>query len=177
LVFASAGEAIAAAVALQRTLRGAGRVAIHTGDVEFEKGCHRGAGLAVVARLLEASHPGQILCSEATVSVVGPAMVPAPEWIDLGCYRLRGAGLDRSLHLYQLPYRGMPAAALQRPRAEAAHAGNLPRSLTLFIGREAQVEQLLAMLAPRALRAESRGLRVPEDPDPQPSSLSKPLRG
>uniref|UniRef100_UPI0037521AB6 adenylate/guanylate cyclase domain-containing protein n=1 Tax=Armatimonas sp. TaxID=1872638 RepID=UPI0037521AB6 len=74
VVFASVGDALACALACQRTLNkqpwpeaiGSLRVrmALHTGDVELAGGEYHGILLHRAARMLSAAHGGQILCSE-----------------------------------------------------------------------------------------------------------------
>ena len=80
VAFASAGKALNCAIAAQQALHehvwppetGALRVrmALHTGDVEFQEGTYHGLTLHRAARMLTTGHGGQILCSEATASLV-----------------------------------------------------------------------------------------------------------
>ncbi len=89
VAFAGAGDALACAVACQRTLANQAwpeetgalgvRIALHTGDIEQEKGGYQGPVLHHASRVLAAAHPGQILISEATAILLRPGALGALE--------------------------------------------------------------------------------------------------
>src|SRR5204863_9096731 len=66
------------------------RMALHTGDVQLEKGEYRGLVLDRAYRLLAAGHGGQILCSEVTASLLRRTLDPGLHLRELGVYRLPG---------------------------------------------------------------------------------------
>jgi predicted ATPase/class 3 adenylate cyclase len=150
--FATASEALAAAVEAQRAVsaevwREVGsvrvRMALNTGAVEHRSGDYFGAPLNRVARLLAAGHGGQILLSQATGDQVREALPREAALRDLGAHRLKD--LQQPEHIFQLLSPDLPADFLPL-RSLEAFAHNLPAQLTRFIGREqamAQVKQFL----------------------------------
>src|SRR5207249_6144304 len=80
VVFAGVGDALACAIASQRSLdtqpwpekvgRLKVRMALHTGDVDLDAGEYHGLMLHHAARMLSAAHGGQILVSEATAGLL-----------------------------------------------------------------------------------------------------------
>src|SRR5262249_12057804 len=109
VAFERASDAVTCAVAGERALAAAGRpraggplrvrMALHTGEVEREKGDYHALVLHHASRMLVAAHGGQIVCSEITASLWrrGPAAHEMGGWggepgvrlVDLGLYRLR----------------------------------------------------------------------------------------
>ncbi len=80
VVFGAAGEAIASAVAIQRRLASHRRlhgyapemkIAIHTGDVQIEKGAPRGSAVHRAARLCAAARGGTIVVSREALEASG----------------------------------------------------------------------------------------------------------
>src|SRR5262249_54927136 len=120
VAFASAGDAVACALAAQRALaaavwpaetgRLAVRLALHTGDVALEAGDYQGLTLHQAARMRDATRGGQILCSQNTAGLLrrGGAGGREPEvrLTDLGVYHLRGIGTPE--RLYQVEDAAMP---------------------------------------------------------------------
>jgi class 3 adenylate cyclase len=108
-VFARAGDAAAAALALQQALNlepwptGVTircRVAIHTGACDPRAGDYYGAAVNQCARLRTTARGGQVLLSSATREVAGDDLPPEASLRDLGMLRLRG--VRRPTHVYQL---------------------------------------------------------------------------
>lgn len=157
IAFAGAGEALACALAAQRALDAvdwpegiAGlkvRIALHTGDVELESGEYRGQTLHRADRILGAAHGGQMLCSEATYSLLRRDLDPGVRLRDLGVYRLRD--LDAPERLYQIEPSATGVQQFPPLRAERAQRGNLPVQPTRFFGREAELKRLDQLLDPR----------------------------
>src|SRR5581483_6107420 len=115
--FVTAGDALAAALAAQRTLRDAPwgetgalrvRMGIHTGPEEW-----LGTDYAVshtlnrAARIMSAGHGGEILLSSDTVEQLGSNLPPQARLRDLGKHRLKGLKIPE--HLYQLVVPDLPA--------------------------------------------------------------------
>src|SRR5437879_1125166 len=82
------------------------RMALHTGDVELEKGEYRSLVLHHAARMLVAAHGGQIVCSEVTASLLqrsSPGTLgTGVQMTDLGLYRLRD--ITTPERLFQVNY-------------------------------------------------------------------------
>src|SRR5262249_15568462 len=120
------------------------RMALHTGDVEVEDGGYRGLTLHRAARVLNAAHGGQVLCSEATAVLLRRDLEGDLRLRDLGLYRLRGVAAPE--RLFQVDYPGMPEGEFPRPNAERAYPANLPLQLTRFFGREEEIARLVELL-------------------------------
>jgi class 3 adenylate cyclase len=100
--FYSAQEAVAAAVAAQRSLKLPVRMGVHSGEA-FERGPDFfGPALNRTARLMDAGHGGQILLSNATANLIKNL-----ELRDLGEHRLRD--LARAEHIFQVLGEGLIA--------------------------------------------------------------------
>jgi predicted ATPase/DNA-binding SARP family transcriptional activator len=160
--FATAREALACAVASQRALAAESdrsetgmlpvRMALHTGEAAFEREEYRGPALEQLRRLAGAGHGGQILCSESTAALLrraGPESIGAGlRLAELGIFRLHGSTTMEPL--FQVEYPDMGERQFAPPRAEAGFTDILPLPLTRFFGREAEIAQLKALLAPAA---------------------------
>jgi len=139
--FATANDAMAAAIAAQRALAtepwGAigplrVRMGLHTGVTEERAGDYFGPVTNRAARLMSVAHPGQVLCSQATADLVRDALPPSVGLIELGSHRLRD--LDRPEIVFQLTHPELAAGF--PPLMAAVHAGNLPRQVTSFVGHD-----------------------------------------
>lgn len=152
-VFASAADATAAALALQRALVAEDwpttepprlRVALHTGEAEARGGDYYGTAVNRVARLRGAGHGGQVLLSEATARLVEGDLPEGAGLRDLGVQHL--PDLERPERVYQLchlelPFDFPPLATLDRTRH------NLPVQLTSFVGRETELRAVRRLLS------------------------------
>ena len=135
VAFQSAGKALACAVASQQALTEGGtdaphpqplshggrgqlkpitpspphplkiRMALHTGDMEFQEGDYRGLALHRASRMLVAAQGGQILLSDATAGLIRRDLPEEIRLIDLGVYRLRDVPTPE--RLYQVEYPDM----------------------------------------------------------------------
>src|SRR5579884_1029708 len=140
--FATAPEALAAALAAQRALLAGSwpgdlclrvRIALHTGAVEHRDGDYFGPPLNRVARLLAIGHGGQVLLSQATRDLLPP---DAP-LTDKGSHRLKD--LQQPEHVFQLVAPDLPS---EFPPLRSLRNTNLPVQTTSFIGREQEIAQL-----------------------------------
>ena len=151
--FARPTDAVAAALAAQLALRredwaAAGlpaplraRMGLHTGEGAPAAG---GAAPDHCARLAREAHPGQVLLSEATATLVRAALPAGAALRDLGAHRLEGEWPAERLHQLVPPQITGTFPAL---RGAAGRPHNLPRPLTGLVGREreaADVQRLLA---------------------------------
>jgi predicted ATPase/class 3 adenylate cyclase len=150
--FASAPEALAAALSAQRALHAEAwgatgllrvRMALHTGSAAARDGDYLGLPLSRVARLLAAGHGGQILLSLATQELLRDQLPDDTALRDLGVYRLKD--LARPESIFQVVVPDLPAdfPPLNTPGIRRT---NLPTSPTPLIGREHELAQLGALL-------------------------------
>lgn len=120
------------------------RVALNTGEAQLRKGHYFGAALNRCARLLAACHPGQILLTKATESILADELPPDGELQDLGLHRFKD--LARSEQVFQL---NDPAHPSEFPRIQSLpqQQTNMPHYLTNFVGRAAELTALQSLLA------------------------------
>jgi predicted ATPase/class 3 adenylate cyclase len=150
--FASATDALAAALAAQRALQTEAwglpgplrvRMALHSGVVEERDGDYLGPALNRVARLLSAGHGGQILLSRATQELVCDHLPSDVELRDLGAHHLKD--LSRPEHIFQAVAPDLPADFPPLTTLDT-RPNNLPAQPTPLIGREAEVAAACALL-------------------------------
>lgn len=141
IAFADASRAIAAAADAHSALEGGPiriRMGIHTGTPLLTDEGYVGMDVHRAARIAAAGHGGQILVSAATASVSDGA-----ELIDLGEHRLKDLAAPEQL--YQLGNESFPPL-------KTLSVSNLPVPATPFVGREAELEELCALLRDPAVR-------------------------
>ena len=109
---------------------------MHTGEAEYRDGDYFGSEVNRAARLMSVAHGGQIVVSSVTGGLVRDGSV---ELVDLGEHRLRD--LTNVERVFQL---AAPGLAREFPplRSVDALPGNLPRQVTTFVGREAEIASL-----------------------------------
>ena len=139
--FGRAGDAVAAAVDVQRRLQrcawpeGADvrvRVGIHTAEPKVGEHRYIGIGVHRTARICAAAHGGQVLLSSATRELVEDSLPEGVELLDLGSHSLKD--LDRPEHLYQVAGPELPGDFPPVRAAEALVAAETP-----FAGREGEL--------------------------------------
>ncbi len=109
------------------------RMGVHTGEpLRTEEG-YVGVDVHRAARIAAAGHGGQVLVSVETAASANGSRVAL---VDLGEHRLKD--LARGAHLSTR--RG------RLPAAQGLSASNLPVPTTPFLGREIELERLVAML-------------------------------
>ena len=151
--FPTASAAVAAALAGQLALlttQWAGtaplrvRMAIHSGAAERGGGTYQGPTLNRTARLQALAAGGQVLCSQAAAELARDRLPVGVTLLDLGEHRL--ADLARPERVYQLLHPELPASF---PPLRSAEAGrhNLPLTLSSFVGRSHELDQLDGLLA------------------------------
>jgi predicted ATPase/class 3 adenylate cyclase/tetratricopeptide (TPR) repeat protein len=104
------------------------RIGLHSGEAEERDGDFFGTAVNRAARLMAIGHGGQVLCSSTTAELVEGNVA----LVDLGEHRLRD--LDRPMHVFQVGKGSFPPL-----RSLSAFPGNLPRQLTSFVGRQAEL--------------------------------------
>jgi predicted ATPase/class 3 adenylate cyclase len=127
------------------------RLALHTDEAELREGDYYGLAVNRCARVRAVGHGGQVLLTEATRAQVVDSLPEGCDLRDMGVRRLKD--LQRPERLYQLLHPALPHD-FPPLRSLEAFVHNLPIQLTRFIGREAE------MAAVRALLAETRLLTL-----------------
>jgi predicted ATPase/class 3 adenylate cyclase len=150
--FAQASDALDAAIAIQRSLGAeewgetgelAARVGLHTGEAEQRDGDYYGPSVNRAARIMDAGHPGQILLSRATRDLVSDRMDGDVTLVDLGEHHLRD--LARREQIFEVRAPGL-AEGFPDLRTARSAVGNLPAERDEFVGRERELEELVAAI-------------------------------
>ena len=114
---------------------------VHTGEPRSVDGNYVGLDVHQAARVMAAGHGGQVLVSHATRSLLGDV-----ELRDLGEHLLKDlAGPQR---LYQLELDGLPGEFPPLNTLENRFT-SLPAVPNAFVGRERELAEAAALLAPR----------------------------
>jgi predicted ATPase/class 3 adenylate cyclase len=153
VVFGSAGEAVAAAAEAQRALAAHAwpdgfevrvRIGIHTGQPRLIDGRYVGLDVHRAARVMAAGHGGQVLLSDAT-----RRSLEGVDVIALGEHRLKD--LLQPEPLYQLAIEGLPSE-FPALKTLGNRPNNLPIQPNALIGREREVDEVVALLRDEAVR-------------------------
>ena len=116
------------------------RMGIHTGSAEERSGDYFGPAVNRSARLMAAGHGGQILLSETAGALLDHAVPARAELVDLGRHRLKD--LARADRIFGL--RPLESTETFPPlRTLDPIPNNLPVQATSFIGREAEVADVM----------------------------------
>jgi predicted ATPase/class 3 adenylate cyclase len=134
--FGSPKAAADAAIAAQRALELPVRMGLATGEAELREGDYFGAVLNRAARVMAAGHGDQILLAESTA-----VLLSGVDLLDLGPRRLRD--LPTPVGLFQVRAPGL-RTKFPPLRALDAGPGNLRPAPTSFIGRESELDEVLA---------------------------------
>lgn len=140
VAFGRASDAVAAAVAAQRSLAVGPirvRMGLHTGEPQLTDEGYVGLDVHKGARIAAVGHGGQVLMSHATRALV------EFDARDLGPHRLKD--LTAPERVYQLTIDGLPS---DFPRLRTLDAGmrNLPAAGTSFVGREEELGEIDRLL-------------------------------
>ena len=151
-VFPTAGDALQAAVDIQRRIDAADwptnaiprvRIGLHTGEGRIAADSYVGLDVHRASRIMSAAHGGQILVSEATRALAARSLPQGVALHDLGEHRLRDlSGRER---LYQVNAPGL-REEFPAPRTLDATPNNLPIQLTSFLGREPEIAEVVERL-------------------------------
>jgi predicted ATPase/class 3 adenylate cyclase len=151
--FASAADAVAAALDAQRALLREPwpgvtgplrvRIGLHTGESQEREGDYYGSEVNRAARLMSIGHGGQVLLSGATAVLVRDQLPPEASLLDLGEHRLRD--LEHAEHVFQLAH---PDLRSDFPplRSLSAYKHNLPAQLSTFVGRQKELAEISDLL-------------------------------
>jgi class 3 adenylate cyclase len=150
--FATAGDAVSAASAIQRTLSDEpwrterplrARIGLHTDEAVVVNDNYVSQPVNRCSRLMTTARGGQIVISGATESLVRHQLPEGMELVDLGEHRLRDLG--RPIRVFELIRTGNQED-FPPLRTLDAFPGNLPAQVSSFIGREAEVSNVCAAL-------------------------------
>jgi predicted ATPase len=153
-IFADPTDAVLAAIDILRDMRAATwgstgrlliRCGIHTGLVRARGADYFGPALPTASRLQSAASGDQILLSGETASGIDPAQTAGLfEFVDLGEHHFKGI---EPVRVWQVCAAGLPAVFPPIGGKRESAGGNLPANLTSFLGREAELQDLLRMTA------------------------------
>jgi predicted ATPase/class 3 adenylate cyclase/DNA-binding XRE family transcriptional regulator len=158
VAFASAPEAVAAAVAATRALAAHSwpdggvlhaRMGLHTGTPQVVGDHYVGLDVHRAARIAAAGHGGQILLSQTTRALVAHTLPAGVTLRDLGAHRLKD--LQHPEPLTQLVLPDLPADFPPLKTLDT-HQHNLSLQPTPLLGREEQVAALCALLRREEVR-------------------------
>jgi predicted ATPase/class 3 adenylate cyclase len=147
-VFATAHEAIEAAVAVQLAVaeerwEGTGplrvRMGVHTGHAEQRAGDYFGPAVNRAARLMSVAHGGQVVISGASEELSSDALPESVTTTDLGEHRLRDLG--HLEHVFQVLHPGLDRD-FPPLRSMEAYPSNLRPQLTSFVGRDRELGRI-----------------------------------
>ncbi len=156
-VFGSAVDAMRAAVVAQERLSLPVRMGLHTGEAEQRSGDWYGTALTSVARIMDAGHGGQILCSEATAALLPDDVVRRP----LGAFRLKG--LDRQQVIVQVgpgqfpPLRAGPTT-VELPQRRSSMLGR--EDLLARVDRALEEHRLVTLVGPGGIGKTSAAIEA-----------------
>jgi predicted ATPase/class 3 adenylate cyclase len=136
--FRSPRDAVAAAIAAQRSLELPARMGIATGEAEERDGDYFGATLNRASRIMAAGHGDQILLDGSTAGLLDDV-----DLIDLGPRRLRD--IARAVQIFQVSGPGL-RAEFPPLRTLDLKLGNLRVPATGLVGREGELAKLCAAL-------------------------------
>jgi predicted ATPase/class 3 adenylate cyclase len=153
VVFDRARDGVAAAVATQRAL-GAHpwpdnveprvRMGLHTGEPVISGSAYIGIDVHRAARIASAAHGGQVVLSEATRQLASGDLPADVVLQDLGEHRLKD--LERPERLYQVAAHDLPASFPPLRTLARAMPRNLPARPARLVGREHELERIVALL-------------------------------
>lgn len=138
-VFPAATEAVAAAMEAQQRLELPVRMGLHSGEADERDGDWFGPTLNRAARIMDAGHGGQALCSAATAELIGSDVGT----VALGEYRLKG--IERPERIVQLGSGTHPPLRVTPVTAE------LPEPRTHLLGRADLVAEIAGLLSDHRL--------------------------
>jgi predicted ATPase/class 3 adenylate cyclase len=118
------------------------RIALHAGQAEQRGDDYYGLAVNRTSRILTSGWGGQILCSPDAKDTC--ALPRDASWLDLGVHQLKD--LSDAQHIFQLCHPLLKLQTFPALRTLSAHPQNLPPQSTPFLGREKELEELIALL-------------------------------
>jgi predicted ATPase/class 3 adenylate cyclase len=157
-VFTSARSALRASVALQSAFKGATSddaslplkvgIGLDAGDAVPTKGGYRGGALNLAARLCSIAGAGDVLSSETVIALA--RKTDGLDFLDRGHVQLRG--LPEPVKVIQVVPEGAAAAVAPPLTASLPTHTNLPLSASVFVGREREMREIVAILGREDVR-------------------------
>jgi predicted ATPase/class 3 adenylate cyclase len=150
VVFRSAPSAVGAAADAERRIAAEPwpadatirvRMGLHTGEGTLGGDNYVGLDVHRAARLSAAAHGGQVVVSDATRALTMAALPVGVALRDLGEHRLKD--LPAPERVWQLVIDGLDS---DFPPLRALSPTNLPAERTSFVGREREIERVMALL-------------------------------
>lgn len=151
VVFADAAEALAAAIEAQRALTVEPwpgdapirvRMGVHAGQAYRSDDDYIGIEINRAARIESAAHGGQIVVSDALRALLADRLTGEVRLADLGTHRLKDF---EPFRLHQVIAPGLPTE-FPPLRSLESRIDTLPRQLTSFLGRQAEIAEVQALL-------------------------------
>jgi predicted ATPase/class 3 adenylate cyclase/Tfp pilus assembly protein PilF len=152
VVFESAADAVACAVAAQRALAGRDwpgglavrvRMGLHSGEPARHEDSYIGMDVHRAARIAAVAHGGQVVLSEAT-RLLSASRLPAGVSVrDLGFHRLKD--ISAAERIYQLTWPGLRERF--PPLKSLGAQTSLPVPPTPLVGRDDDLERVRALIA------------------------------
>jgi predicted ATPase/class 3 adenylate cyclase len=153
--FSSPRACVAAVLAMQQALQshswpGGGeplrvRMGVHTGEAEQTTAGPVGLDVHRAARIAAVAHGGQILLSETAAALVRDFLPDGTMLTDLGVHRLKDLGCPE--RIFQLTAPGLPSEfPALRSLGNPALLNNLPAELSAFVGRVAELKEILRLV-------------------------------
>jgi len=151
VVFASATDAVRAALAMQHGLQAYAwpldepvrvRMGLHSGEPNRHDDGYVGIDVHRAARIAAAAHGGQIAMS-ATTAQLGAAGIVEARLSDLGWHRLKD--IPAPEHIFQVTGEGLLSEF--PPLRSLGTQSNLPPTTTAIVGRDGEQAELAALFA------------------------------
>ncbi|MCK5646444.1 MAG: tetratricopeptide repeat protein [Anaerolineales bacterium] len=158
VAFGSAGDAIAAAVEIQKKIHDyvwpngvevRVRMGLHTGEPWVAKEGFVGVDVHRAARISSIGHGGQVLLSESTKQLILDYLPEGVSLVNLGEHRLKD--IPRPEPINQLVIEGLPSE-FPTLKSLDARPNNLPSQPTPFVGRHDELAELEALIANPEIR-------------------------
>jgi predicted ATPase/class 3 adenylate cyclase/DNA-binding CsgD family transcriptional regulator len=126
------------------------RIGLHTGEVQLrDEGNYIGPTINRTARLRDLAHGGQTVVSGATEEIVADHLPPGAWLLPLGSHQLRD--LRRPERVIQLCHPDLPNQFPPLRLPERVASQGLPLQLTSFVGRRAQIDDLVRIISENRL--------------------------
>ena len=157
-VFPSARQAVAAAVDAQRAMAAHRwppaapvkiRIGIHAGEAVLGGRDYTGLEVHRTARIAAAGWGGQVLLSGPARVLAAEALPEGAAFRDLGAHGLRDMPMPE--HLHQLVAPGLVSEFPALRTVTRATRTNLPASLSRFVGRQRELDEVRALVASERL--------------------------
>jgi predicted ATPase/DNA-binding SARP family transcriptional activator len=153
VVFGDAGQAVAACLDAQKTLKihkwppgqpVRVRMGLHTGIARISDGGYMGPSVHEAARICDVAHGGQVLLSAETATIVRRFLPDGASLADRGSFML--TGFDGPERIYQMVHPEIDAS-FPPLRASLAQSHNLPDTQTSFVGRQLELKAVDDLLS------------------------------